>query len=83
MSSANDAEIRCRRRKQTGCVGSGGHAVHRSAVEIESIRMPATRKRKELQIAITVDGRRTQLHRMEASLVKLVDVLSVETILQK
>jgi len=53
---------------------------HRSAVEIESIRMAARRKRNELQITITVDGRKAQSHRMEASLTKLVDVLSVETV---
>jgi acetolactate synthase small subunit len=56
---------------------------HRSAVEIESIRMPPRRKQNELQITITVDGRKAQSHRMEASLARLVDVLSVETILRK
>jgi len=56
---------------------------HRSAVEIESIRMPARRKRNELQITIAVDGRKAQSHRMEANLGKLVDVLSVEAILPR
>jgi acetolactate synthase-1/3 small subunit len=53
---------------------------HRLAVDIESIRMPARDKKGELQIAITLKGEQPQSHRVEASLYKLVDVLSVETI---
>jgi acetolactate synthase small subunit len=53
---------------------------HRLAVEIESVRMPARRSIRELHITITVSGRQAQSHRVEASLYKLVDVLSVETI---
>lgn len=56
---------------------------HRLAVEIESIRMPARRDISKLHITITVTGRHAQTHRMEASLSKLVDVFSVETILTK
>jgi len=53
---------------------------HRYGVEIEAIRMPARRKRKELQITIFVDGHQAHAHRMDASLYKLVDVLAVEII---
>jgi len=56
---------------------------HRSAVEIESIRMPARRKRSELQIAICVNGQQAQSQRMSAILEKIVDVASVEMILGK
>ena len=51
---------------------------HRSAVDIESIRMPARRKRSELQITICVNGQQVQSQRMAAILEKLVDVVSVE-----
>jgi acetolactate synthase small subunit len=51
---------------------------HRSAVDIESIRMPARRKRNELKITITLDGKNPNAHRMAAILEKLVDVVSVE-----
>jgi acetolactate synthase small subunit len=54
---------------------------HRSAVEIESIRMPARRKRNELQITICVNGQQAQSQRMAAILEKVVDVVSVEMIL--
>jgi acetolactate synthase small subunit len=53
---------------------------HRLAVEIESIRMPARSKGSALQITITVTGRQAQAPRVEASLYKLVDMLSVEMI---
>jgi acetolactate synthase small subunit len=53
---------------------------HRSAVEIESIQMPARRKRNELQITITLDGKHPNAHRMAAILEKVLDVLSVEII---
>ena len=56
---------------------------HRSAVEIEAIRMPARRKRSELQITICVNGQQVQSQRMAALLGKVVDVLSVEMILGK
>jgi acetolactate synthase small subunit len=52
---------------------------HRSAVGIESIHVPARRKkRRDLKITITVDGRHTNARRMPAILEKAVDVLSVE-----
>jgi len=56
---------------------------HRAAVDIEAIRMPARCKRGELRIAITLDGKHPNAHRMAAILEKVVDVLSVETISRK
>jgi len=56
---------------------------HRAAVEIESIRMPARRKRSELQITIGVNGLQAQSQRLSAILEKVVDVVSVEMILGK
>lgn len=53
---------------------------HRSAVEIESIRMPARGKENELRVTITARKGQAQVHRMQASLEKLVDVLNVETV---
>jgi len=53
---------------------------HRLAIEIESIHMPARGKGSELRIAIVVNGKQAQTHRMEASLEKLVDALSVEAV---
>ena len=56
---------------------------HRSAVDIESIHMPIRRKKtSELTLTITVDGKFPNAHRMAAILEKVVDVLSVETILR-
>lgn len=55
---------------------------HRTAVDIESIRMPLRGKGNELKITIAVDGKHPSAHRMAAILEKLVDVLSVETILR-
>jgi acetolactate synthase small subunit len=55
---------------------------HRSAVAIESIRMPLRREGRELNITITVGEKHPNAHRMPAILEKLVDVLSVETILR-
>jgi acetolactate synthase small subunit len=56
---------------------------HRAAVDIEAIRMPARRKRSELQITIYVNGQQAQSQRMAAILAKVVDVVSVEMILGK
>jgi len=42
--------------------------------------MPARGKGSELRIAIVVNGKQAQTHRMEASLEKLVDALSVEAV---
>lgn len=57
---------------------------HRAAAEIESIHMPLRRKkRNDLKITITVDGRHPNARRMAAILEKVVDVLSVQTILRK
>jgi acetolactate synthase small subunit len=56
---------------------------HRSAVDIESIHMPVRKKKaSELTLTITVDGKLPNAHRMAVILEKLVDVLSVETILR-
>ena len=51
---------------------------HRAAVDIDAIRVPARRKRSELQITICVNGQQAQSQRMAAILEKLVDVVSVE-----
>lgn len=51
---------------------------HRAAVDIEAVRMPARRKRSELQITICVNGQQVRSQRMAAILEKLVDVVSVE-----
>jgi acetolactate synthase small subunit len=56
---------------------------HRAAVDIEAIRMPARRKRSELQITIYVNEQQAQSQRMAAILAKVVDVVSVEMILGK
>jgi acetolactate synthase small subunit len=56
---------------------------HRAAVDIEAIRMPARGQGSELKITITLDGKHPNAHRMAAILEKLVDVLSVEVILEK
>jgi acetolactate synthase small subunit len=56
---------------------------HRAAVDIEAIRMPARGQGSELKITITLDGKHLNAHRMAAILEKLVDVLSVEVILEK
>jgi acetolactate synthase small subunit len=53
---------------------------HRSAVDIEAIRMTSRGKRANLKITIVVDGDSPNSHRMPAVLDKAVDVLFVETI---
>ena len=53
---------------------------HRAAVHIDAIRMPARRKRSELQITICVNGQQAQSQRMATILEKVIDVLSVEII---
>lgn len=56
---------------------------HRSAVDIEAIRMPARGRGSELKMTITLDGKHPNAHRMPAILEKFIDVLSIEMISRK